>query len=211
MKNFLIGMWMMFGLMIERFMAGFGLIQCLDMYDIDYVSGQDNTGGLTQTFYFAKAEDIDSWPTIATKSTATDYDELMKYQGDFTMKAGKRFYKGYLTWGTGELKWDAQGGMDGKSFKQSLEISRPGCDEKALAFLDMVKNANLVFIVLDKDGNYRVLGSEFLAAKLESSAGTTGKTGEDSKADVMTFVSELASPPRFYDGTIPLTEASGSV
>jgi len=212
MKNFLkiqfISMWMLFGLFIERTMAGFGLIQCLDMFDIKYASMQDNTGGMTQVFYFALAEDILTWPTYSTKAVATTSELLMDYTGNFVMKTGKRFFEGYCTQDTGEVKWDAQGPIDGKSFKHMFELFRPSADAKALAFLDLVKNANLVFIAPDKDGNFRVVGSEKLSAKLESSAGTTGKSGEDSKGDIMTFISSLASPPKFYPGTIPLTDAS---
>lgn len=215
MKNFFkiqfISMWMIFGLMIERCMAGFGLIQCLDMYDITYASGQDNTGGMTQKFYFAYAEDIATWPTYKDKATAATHDELMTYAGNFIMKTGKRFFEGYCTMDTGEVKWDAQGPIDGKSFKHTYELFRPSADAKALAFLDLAKNANLVIIARDKDANWRVVGSEFMSAKLESSAGTTGKSGEDSKGDTMTFISSLESPPKFYPGTIPVTEAtSGS-
>ena len=180
----------------------------MDLSDITYTSGQDNTGGLTQEFWFAKASDIATWPTVKTKALATTVEELMNYSGNFTMNSGKKFFTGYLTWGTGELKWSAQGPVDSKSFKHSFEFSRPGCNANSLALLDLVKNDNLVFIVLDKDGNKRVLGSEFLSAKLERAEGTTGKSGEDSKADVMTFVSELQGPPRFYVGTVPTTEAS---
>lgn len=208
MKNFMISMWMIFGLMIERFMAGFGLIQCLDLYDIEYASGQDNTGGMTQTFYFAYAEDILTWPTYSSKSVAADEDELMNYEGNFIMKPGKKFYKGYCTQDTGEVRWEAQGGIDGKSFKHMFELFRPSSDAKTLAFLDLVKNANLVLIGRDRDGNWRVVGSEFMSAKLESGSGTTGKTAEDVKGDTMVFSTSLESPPKFYPGTIPLTEAS---
>lgn len=200
-------MWMIFGLIIERCMAGFGLIQCLDMYDIEYASGQDNTGGLTQEFYFALAEDILTWPTYSTKAAAATYDELMVYTGIFVMKTTKRFFKGYFTLNTGEVKWDSIGPIDGKSFKHTFELSRPSADAKSLAWLDLNKNANLVIIARDKDGEIRVVGSEFMSAKLESSAGTTGKSGEDLKGDVITFFSELESPPKFYPGAIPLTPA----
>ena len=209
-KSYLIFQWMLFGLIIERTMAGLGLIQCLDLFDTTYTSGQDNTGGLTQKWYYAFAEDILTWPTYVPKATATTPEELMVYADNFIMKPGKRFFEGYLTWNTGELKWDAQGPMDGKSSKHSFEASQPSASAKVLAFIDIVKNANLVIICLDKDGDYRVLGSEFLSAKYDTDAGTTGKTGEDYKGDVVTFVSELESAPKFYPGVIPLTEASGS-
>ena len=199
---------MLFGLIIERCMAGFGLIQCLDMFETTYVSGQDNTGGLTQEWFYAYAEDIETWPTYFSKDSATTPEQLMNYADNFIMKSGKQFFEGYLTWGTGELKWDAQGPTDGKSFKHTFEFSRPSADAKILAFVDLIKNGNLVVICRDKDGNYRVIGSEFLAAKFDTDAGTTGKTGEDYKGDVVTLMSELESPPKFYPGVIPVTPTS---
>lgn len=200
-------MWMIFGLMIERCMAGFGLIQCLDMYDLAWASGQDNTGGLTEDWYYAYAEDILTWPTYSDKATATTPEELMNYVGNFVMKTGKRFFNGYLTMGTGEVKWDGQGPTDCKSSKHSFELSHPGASAKSLGFIDLVKNANLVIIGLDRDGFRRVVGSEKMSAKFDSDAGTSGKSGEDYKGDVITFISELQSPPKFYPGTIPLTPA----
>jgi hypothetical protein len=207
-KTYLIFQWMLLGLIIERTMAGLGLIKCLDLFDTPFASGQDNTGGLTQEWYYAYAEDIETWPTYFSKDSATTPEQLMNYAGNFIMKSGKQFHEGYLTWGTGELKWDAQGPMDCKSYKHTFELSRPSADAKILAFIDLVKNANLVIICRDKDGNYRVIGSEFLAAKYETDAGTTGKTGEDYKGDVITFMSELESAPKFYPGVIPVTPAS---
>lgn len=199
---------MLLGLLFERTMAGLGLIQCLDLFDTPHVSGTDNTGGTTQRWYYAYAEDILTWPTYQSKDSATTPEQLMNYAGNFIMKSGKKFFEGYLTWNTGELKWDAQGPIDGKSSKHTFEASQPGANAAILAFIDLIKNANLVIICLDKDGFYRVIGSEFLSAKYDTDAGTTGKTGEDYKGDVITFVSELESAPKFYPGVIPLTAAS---
>jgi hypothetical protein len=100
--------------------------------------------------------------------------------------------------------------MDGKSFRHTFEFYKPGADEDSLAFLSLAKNENLVFVVKDKDGKFRIIGSEGIPAKMESSEGGTGQTGEDDKGDTITFASEGANPPYFYEGSVPVAAASGS-
>lgn len=180
----------------------------MDLHDILHESGQDNSGGLQQEFYFAKLSDIATFPTpIDAPTTPT---EKMTISSDFVMKSGKNFHKGYMTWGRGGVSWTLQGPMDGKSFRHNFEFYKPGADEESLSFLSLAKNENLVFIMKDKDGKFRVVGSEGIPAKMDSSEGGTGQTGEDDKGDTITFVSEGANPPYFYSGTIPVAAASGS-
>lgn len=180
----------------------------MDLFDILHESGQDNTAGLMQEFYFAKLEDIDTFPTPIENPTSPT--EKMTVSEDFVMKQDKGFHKGYMTWGRGGLSWALQGPMDGKSFRHTFEFYKPGADEESLAFLTLAKNENLIFIVKDKDEKFRIVGSEGIPAKMDSSEGGTGQTGEDDKGDTITFVSESAHPPYFYDGSVPVASASGS-
>lgn len=207
-KSYLLTQWLFLGLFIENLMAKNGLIKTVDLYDITHIDGAENNPGLKQAFWFARANDILTWPTLATSPTTAD--EKMKYTGNFTMKSGKRFYKGYMTWNEGGLIWSVQGPMDCKSYKHTLEIFRPGADAEAMALLATIKNDNLVFIVEDRDDVKRVLGTEGISAKLDTSEGGTGKSAEDKKGDTMTFVSEGKTPPYIYAGAIPVTAASGS-
>jgi len=180
----------------------------MDLFDIQHQSGQDNTAGLMTEFYFAKLDDIDTFPTPIADPTTPE--EKMTISEDFVMKDGKGFHKGYMTWGRGGVSWSLQGPMDGKSFTHNFEFYKPGADKESLAFLSLAKNENLVFIVKDKDGNFRVVGSEGIPAKMDSVDGGTGQSGEDDKGDTITFVSEGANPPYFYEGSVPVAAASGS-
>lgn len=178
----------------------------MDLYDIKHTVGSENNPGLKQKFWFARAEDIKTWPTLAENPSTAD--EKMKYTGNFIMKSGKRFYEGYMTWNEGGLTWELQGKTDCKSYKSQLEVFKPGCDTNTLALLATIKNDNLVFIADDRDDVRRVLGTEGISAKMDTGTGGTGKTAEDEKGNRMTFVTEGKAPPYEYEGTIPTTAAS---
>lgn len=171
----------------------------------------DNMGGIGEKFYWALAADVLTWPTIADLSTASDYTEAGKLTGNFAMKTGKKFFEGYSTLDTGGLDSKMQGGLDCHSYKNEFSISQPGMKNKLIGFMRATQNEDLVFIVPDAEGLYRVVGSQQFPAKPEKGEGTSGKTAADNKKADLGFFAYSNGPAPVYAGTIPLTVAgSGS-
>ena len=171
----------------------------------------ENMGGLTQKVYFGFYADVASWPT--RPSNPADIEALATLTGDLTMKAGKRLFEMYLTDDTGEFKIEPVGEVDGKSYVQHLSLFHPGLQKKVLGFMNAIKNDNLVFIVVDSDGQKYLMGDANRPAiyvGAPDGAGT-GKGTAARKGISMEFTYKTTNN-YVYGGNVPITEAaSGSV
>jgi hypothetical protein len=171
----------------------------------------ENMGGLTQKVYFGYHADVSAFPT--KPAAPTTLEESATLTGDLVMKAGKRLFEMYLTDDTGEFKIEPVGEVDGKSFVTHLSLFHPGIQKKVLGFMNAAKNDNLVFIVVDSDGQKYLMGDAQRPAIYAASpdGAGTGKATADRKGISMEFTYKTSSL-FVYGGSVPLTEAtSGSV
>lgn len=191
-----------------RFASWSGAAKFFDMLDLSnqLVDGK-NMGGTQKTFYYALAADVDTWPNLP--AAATDLDDANVLEGNFAMLSGKKFFSGYLTLDTGEVVDEDQGEVDGMSYKHIFNLFHPGMKARLLGFMTKTNNTELVFIVPDAEGLYRVVGSEqYPASRQAGEGGTTGKVAADRKGAGLSFYSYGNGPAPIYGGTIPLTAAS---
>jgi hypothetical protein len=169
----------------------------MDLVDIGTSCGGNSlAGGLSDTFYFARVCDIDSWPTLAANPTTAI--QKTTYTGAFEMKSGKKFSKGVTVINESSINWSAIGLTGGKSWKHNFLYLASGNDPNTMLHLSQVKNEKMVFIARDRQGVFRVVGSELLAAYLESGEGGTGKSGEERAGSTLTFYSESDDLPYIY-------------
>lgn len=183
----------------------------MDFTDLTRATGLDTTnmGGTLQKFYFALADDVETWPSLP--ASPLTIATAMVLTGNFNMKHGKKFFEGYMTAETGEVRDEQIGDKDGVSHKHIFELFHPGMKDALLGFMRLSNNSDMVFLIPDTDGDYRVVGNENFPARKESSTGTTGKARSDRRGATLTFSSFGSGPAPLYRGTIPLTEdVSGS-
>lgn len=180
----------------------------IDFTDIDKnLPNGENMGGITQEVYFGYHADVAAFPTKPV--TPTTLETAAALTGDLIMKAGKRMFKLYLTDDTGEFKIEAVGESDGHSFVEHLTLFHPGLQKKILGFINAAKNENLVFVVIDSDGQKYVMGDALRPAVFaggKDGAGT-GATTAARKGVSLEFTYKTANA-YVYAGNIPLTEAS---
>lgn len=183
----------------------------IDFTDIDKsLPNGENMGGLVQKVYFGYHADVANFPTKPT--TPTTLETAAALTGDLVMKAGKRLFEMYISDDTGEFKIEPVGEADGKSFVEHLTIFHPGLRTKILGFINAAKNENLVFIVVDSDGQMYLMGDRLRPAVFASAPDGigTGKETAARKGVSLEFTYKTASA-FVYAGNVPLTEASGSV
>ena len=178
----------------------------MDMIDLLH-SGNDNTGGLFEDWYYADVEDVATWPTL--KASPATPDDFITTITPFVMKPGKKFFHGQTVLNNGEVKWDLIGPRGGKCYKNTLECFVPENSAEKLGAISLMKNKRLVIIGKDRQGIFRIVGSEALPATLETAPGTTGKSSEDNPGagNTLTFMTESNTAPLIYDDEIPLTPA----
>ena len=128
----------------------------MDYKDMTGPDGTEvNMGGTSQVAFFARVDDVLTWPGPATAQGANPYVNTTP----FVMKQGKKFQKLYITQDTGELDFGSNGEQDGKSFKPVLKTFYPGASDDALQFINDAKNDKFVLIVELPDGKLIQLGS----------------------------------------------------
>lgn len=162
----------------------------------------NNMGGIQETIYWGLKSDVLTWPTLST--TPTSISDACKLVGNIAMKPGKFIYTMYNTVDAGELKYELQGEIDGKSCKAMLTIFHPSMVRRILGFIAQYKNEDLFFIVLDAEGQMYLVGDSAFAAKLESgSVGTSSPTAGRKGAQLV--FTHYSNAPLVYQGTIPTT------
>lgn len=167
----------------------------------------ENMGGIGQKVYFGYHADVAGWPTKPTNPLTLEANATLT--GDLTMKTGKRMFEIYVTDDAGEFKIEPVGEADGKSFVQHLTIFHPGLQKKILGFMNAAKNDNLVFIVVDAEGQKYLMGDAMRPATYQGSPDNngTGKATADRKGMSAEFTYKTPNV-YVYGGSVPLTEAT---
>jgi len=178
-----------------------------DFTDIDKnLPNGENMGGLTQKVYFGYWADVAAFP--AKPATPLTLEASATLTGDLVMKTGKRMFEMYLTDDTGEYKIESVGETDGKSFVAHLTLFHPGMQKRILGFINAAKNENLVFVVIDSDGQMYVMGDALRPAVFAAPDGMgTGKTTAARKGLSLEFTYKTTNV-FVYTGNVPLTEPS---
>lgn len=172
--------------------------------DLEWADNTKNMGGLKTIGYYAPISEVDNFPELPANPSSAVEEVTLEGSPGFTFAVGKFFRKLYSTMETSEVKDEAQGELDGQSFKHSAEIFYPGTSASALAFAAAVNNSNMVFIFEEASGgNRRVIGSRAFPARCKPSF-TTGKATADRKGMTLEIFSYGYTPAPLYDGVIRL-------
>lgn len=168
-----------------------------------------NMGGIrSEGIYIAAHSDILTFPAEPAEGAATE--TLGKLTGNFVMRPGKRFFEIRATEETGELRYEEIGDRDGMSVKQILDLFHPQMKALLIGWIEKTLNTKVVIIVTSREGVMYVLGSQHIGAQRSAGSGTTGKTSDNRKGSNMLWECYGHGPCRVYQGSVPLTEASGS-
>lgn len=168
----------------------------------------ENPGGCSTEWHWAFWDEIMTFPTLPAIDAAGDPDTKAIYTGNFTMKTGKQFYKGYGTLDTVSVEDESVGPYDSKSWKNIFKCEHPGVKKLLAGWLRMVQNRTIVIIAKDASGTMRVVGNEIFGANLSEGKASTGAKVEDGNKASLAFESYGPCPSPIYTGTIPLTPAT---
>lgn len=170
-----------------------------------YCQGKPVRPGIKRRAYYVSASDILKWPAL-------DKDEAgritgVTYKGNFTLAEGVKFqFIDHLA-DKAEFKSETQGEYPSQTFKNSATLVHPGVDAAAAEATAALLNSNVVVLVEDMEGNFRVIGSQYydtaITASRDQGQGPTGTAG----TTITVEASDLVDSP-FYTGTIPTEEGT---
>ena len=167
-----------------------------------FCSGQRVLPGIRTAIYYIDKNDILQWHTLPSPSDeSVTLAQLATYKGDFTLKTDKKWQRIDLTTGKGNVEWETQGERPSCTFLNKLTASHPGTAEEAAGFCSIAQNADLVFLVQQRDGRFRVLGSEMFETVVKPKGSLGEGTSTNASTDIEIEATDICPAP-FYTGKI---------
>lgn len=170
--------------------------------DLEKCPGQKKLPGIRDYVYGVSKRDIITYPKInAEPSTLAD---CVKTTGDFGLAADKVWNKIGIVKDDGQLQVESQGTDGARTFKVTLNFAIPGTEEEASGFIDQANNDEMIFLAPQRNGKFRLVGSEDFTPELTLKQ-DTGKAATDANTTSVEAVTTDLHPAPFYTGKILTT------
>lgn len=171
---------------------------------LKYCKGSAILPGIRQKGYFVSKSDITSWPTLPA-TASKEMKELAIYSGSFTLDADKKWHTIDFTLNKGSISSETQGDIPSRTFLNKATLNHPEIDEAAAGAMRQMLYDDLVYIIRQRDGRYRVLGNEMFPTdtkpQMTTGEGTSGDVGTTLEIEVTDVC-----PAPFYVGTLDTDE-----
>jgi len=171
--------------------------------DLDFEDGQDNMAGTQLLAYYIPIADVETLPGYkAAPALLGDYATI---DTAIVCKTGKNFLKLYASPDSGKIDDNKIEGKDSNSYESIYEFFFPKNDAAALGFMRISPTAKFLVIVLEADGNKRLMGIKpGVPATVASVAATTGNQSAGEKGATFQFKSIQNGAAPIYTAEIPL-------
>ena len=160
--------------------------------------GISSLAGIYPRAYCVAKADIVKWPTLP-ENTGTEASAT--YVGDFVLAADKNWSVIDLIAEESPVTSEVQGKSYNQTSLNKATLKYPGTDKAATAFARAANAADLVYIVRDKLGNYRVIGSEAYNTLTKVGQALGAAATDDSGTTIEIEVTDIMPAP-FYEGKI---------
>lgn len=182
--------------------------------DVQFCQGKKSLPGIRNHVYGCSKRDIVKWPKI-DRSEKASLAEVPVYKGDFALAADKKWHKLDLIPNQGQLQVESQGTYGSKTFKVTGTFNLPGTEEDATGYISEANNDEMVYLVPQRNGKYRVVGSEAFTPELTLSQ-DTGQAATDTNQTTISAEATDEYPAPFYTGKIEtengdISGADGSI
>ncbi len=176
----------------------------MDFQNLDWVDGNTSIPGIYNNAYCIPKSDIATWP-ILPAAPATDAEEVT-YDGSFSLVALKTWKKINCIADKSPVTCETQGEYRSQTFLNKGTLKTSLTTEGATAFAKKANNADMVYLVREKDsGKWRLLGNDMFNTITKPSiaigGGPTSERGTTLEIEVTDAI-----PMPFYDGSIVTDE-----
>lgn len=177
----------------------------VDLYDnLPFCKGSKSLPGVRNHIFGIPKRDVVTYP-IAGGDAAASLDKVAVYAGNFVLAADKFWHKMAITPNAGEIKSENQGAYGSKTFKNTVTVNLPGTEEKATGYIAETNNDEMLYLVPQRNGKYRLIGSEAFTPELKLSQ-DTGKASTDANQTTIEMSCDDEFPAPFYQGEILTSE-----
>lgn len=178
-----------------------------DLYNsLGWCKGKTVLPGIRTRVYFAKKSNIVTWPKLPdTVAEGKTMGQMATYVGDFVLAADKKWNFLDILTAESPVTSESQGDMPARSFINKVTFKHAGVEEEATGFARQANADDLVYLVQQRNGKFRVVGNEMFETDTkpgqELGAGNTDKAGTTLTVEVTDIC-----PSPFYPGKIEAEE-----
>lgn len=152
---------------------------------IDY----DNRGGIIAKMAVCYHDDVATFPDLpAASDSGMDLESAGKWDGELALKSGKKMVEIPFIEGEGEISISVSGDRGARCAHYELDIMRSKINATTMGLMNAFKDAGLVIVVTDGNGNKYLLGDELVPCYLVDGDGAkTGRARTDRNAATLNF------------------------
>ena len=175
----------------------------IPLENLDFCPTDETIAGVSEVGVYGAT--ISDFATIAKPpelSAATSLEDAGTITEAHTFKAGRGFHKIYFLPDTGMVDSQKVGEKGNSSWTNTLTGSLPGTGARVSGYLRKYQNVPMIFVVKEKDGNVKQIGSELCPAYLTEGTPTSGAKPGDLKNTPIKFQDTQVQPAPEYAGTI---------
>lgn len=179
----------------------------VNLYDsLIHCKGETVLPGLRPEAYAIAKSQIVKWPTLAKPSdTSATMESIATYDGDFVLAADAKFFKIDILEAASNVTSASQGETPSKTFLNSSTLKYAGTNAKATGFCRMANSDDLVYILRQRDGSFRVLGNEMFDTNTNPSQ-DSGMAVTDASGTTLEITVTDVCPAPFYTGKLPIED-----
>ncbi len=175
----------------------------VDLYDsVLHCAGAKILPGVREKAYYIKKSNIVTWPTLPAIAGTATFATLASYSGNFTLASDKTWHRIDLTPAqTSNVQCTSQGEAPSKSFNNVASLVVPGTEEEVSALARLLNNDDVVVLVPQRNGKYRVIGNSAYHTNVTVTQ-TTGAASTDAATTTLEVSCTDECPAPFYPGNI---------
>ncbi len=179
---------------------------CTDVIPIenlDSCPSDEVVAGISEVgVYGSPVRDFLTIEAPADLSTATDNESLAKIVAAHVFKTGKGFHKVDFIPFTGMVDSAQVGEAGNLSFQNSLTGGIKGTNAKVAGYLRRYKNEAMIYVVKEKNGDIKQIGSELSPAYISEVTATSGAKAGDVKSTTVKIMDTQSYMAPNYGGAI---------
>ena len=161
--------------------------------------------GIRPKVFFIKKSNIVAWPVLPNIDDAANMAAMATYVGNFTLAADKTWLTIDTLSAKSNVTSETQGEKPSVTTLNKATLKHPGTEAQAAGFCRQAMADDLVYLVQQRNGKFRVMGcEEFETDTKPSQALGEGVTGE-AGTTIDIEATDLCPAP-FYTGKIETEE-----
>lgn len=174
-----------------------------DLYNsLGWCKGKTVLPGIRTRVYYTKKSNIVTWPKLPGEvAEGKTMGVLATYTGNFVLAADKTWLNLDVLTAESPVTSESQGDMPARSFMNKVTLKHAGVEEEATGFARQANADDIVYLVQQRNGKFRVVGNEMFETDTKPSQELGASNTDKAGTSLAVEVTDVCPSP-FYPGKI---------